>query len=73
MYVVYATGQYITGPNDDGGLCDTVTFQQASKYMHIQLECGICAFAEMVVRRARQVLRQHAYSDQHLVMLLKRS
>ena len=31
MYVVYATGQYITGPNDDGGLRDTVTFQQASK------------------------------------------
>ena len=31
MFVVYATGQYITGTNENGGLCDTVTFQQASK------------------------------------------
>lgn len=31
MFVVYATGQYITGVNDAGSRCDTVTFQQASK------------------------------------------
>lgn len=30
MYVVYTTGQYIGAPNDSGGLCETVTFQQAS-------------------------------------------
>ncbi|KAL3152817.1 hypothetical protein ABBQ38_012398 [Trebouxia sp. C0009 RCD-2024] len=30
MFVVYATGQYITGVNDAGSRCDTVTFQQAS-------------------------------------------
>lgn len=51
MYVVYATGQYITGPNDDGGLCDTVTFQQASKYKYagllMQVVCGQYAFAKL--------------------------
>ena len=31
MYVVYTTGQYIAAPNDDGGLCESLTFQQASK------------------------------------------
>lgn len=31
MFVVYATGKYITGLNENGGLCETVTFQQACK------------------------------------------
>lgn len=30
MFVVYATAKYITGPNENGGLCETVTFQQSS-------------------------------------------
>ena len=38
MFVVYATGKYITGPNENGGLCETVTFQQSCKsalsFMH---------------------------------------
>ena len=38
MFVVYATGKYITGLNKNGGLCETVTFQQACKpalsFMH---------------------------------------
>jgi len=38
MFVVYATGKYITGLNENGGLCETVTFQQACKsvlsFMH---------------------------------------
>ena len=35
MYVVYTTGQYIGAPNDSGGLCETVTFQQASKSLQL--------------------------------------
>lgn len=30
MFVVYATGQYIGAPNENGGVCETVTFQQSS-------------------------------------------
>ena len=31
MFVVYATGQYIGAPNENGGVCETVTFQQSCK------------------------------------------
>lgn len=30
LYVVYATGQYIGASNENGGRCETVTFQQSS-------------------------------------------
>lgn len=43
MFVVYATGQYITGANDAGGLCDTVTFQQDSKPLVLALHQKIPA------------------------------
>ena len=35
MFVVYATGQYIGAPNDDGGRCESVTFQQNSKALQV--------------------------------------
>ena len=35
MTAVWATGQYITGPSEAGGPCESVTYQQSS-------ECTCC-------------------------------
>ena len=46
MFVVYATGKYITGLNENGGVCETVTFQQACKSAFVLYAHQLCAFAD---------------------------
>lgn len=49
MFVVYATGKYITGLNENGGLCETVTYQQTCESpnglaLHVTMLCAAAAF-----------------------------
>ncbi len=53
MFVVYATGKYLTGLNENGGLCETVTFQQSCK---LALSFIHTSCVHLLVRGCLQVL-----------------